>query len=442
MLSNLHMKYGEAVLQTYQSDRTYPPYFARLNSKESWFNISLNCTATNSEFIYPGMGPIHNPNTVFTGPDFAFTIKDSNFIQVPIRSDILNCWTVLLDWSKDVHIELGKEEIFRDYKRTVLQRNSTFGKEKLFIDNKTGYPVKLDYYEPHSLWGQVHVEIIYSNWKNVSNSNASMPTTAFRMDDGNTTIYRTIGESELIDSSPSLFNFPKDYIKQSSSLIGNTGNYLSPQPQLEKISNSTYLLKGKTYNEVFTKVHDTIYIFDVTLSEVRAKQDSSLISNIFPGKHPVSVVVTDLAWPHVGGIRYWVSKGATVISHKASEKFIRSIIKRKWIFQPDELEMHRKPLKFKGVDDLTYLNKNILIAPIDGIGSEGALMCYLTKENFLWASDYIQNVEDISRSSSYTYEIIKAVKRIAVDPLLVGAEHIPLTPWTKIISNNKVKEEN
>jgi hypothetical protein len=76
------------------------------------------------------------------------------------------------------------------------------------------------------------------------------------------------------------------------------------------------------------------------------------IGKLFPGPHPVAVVVTDLAWPHVAGVRYWVGAGATVISHRASEPFLREVVERRWTLAPDLRERRRAgtPFRFRSVE--------------------------------------------------------------------------------------------
>ncbi len=56
-------------------------------------------------------------------------------------------------------------------------------------------------------------------------------------------------------------------------------------------------------------------------------------------------------------------------------------------------------------------------------------MGYLVADHFLWASDYIQTV---SEPTLYTSEIRRAVQRVGLQPERTAAEHLPLTPWSKI----------
>ena len=92
------------------------------------------------------------------------------------------------------------------------------------------------------------------------------------------------------------------------------------------------------YTEAVALVGDTAFVLDATPAEARARQDEEWIAKLFHGDHPVVVVVTDLAWPHIAGVRYWVARGATIVSHRASEDSLRRVVERRWTREPDLLE--------------------------------------------------------------------------------------------------------
>jgi flavorubredoxin len=179
-------------------------------------------------------------------------------------------------------------------------------------------------------------------------------------------------------------------------------------------------------------VGDEVILFDATQGEERARKDAEAIARLFPGTHKMTLVVTDLAWPHIAGVRYWVASGATIVAHKAAREFLQRVIDRRWTVSPDLLERRRKAarLKLVGVDGTYRLaGGTITLHPIDGIGSEGALMAYVAADRFLWASDYIQTVAE---PTAYAAEVLAAVRRDGLTPERTAAQHLPLTPWTQI----------
>jgi len=71
---------------------------------------------------------------------------------------------------------------------------------------------------------------------------------------------------------------------------------------------------------------------------------------------------------------------------------------------------------------------------IDGAGSEGALVAFIPGDKYLWASDFVQTV---ARPSQYATEVWSAAKRVGILPERFAAEHLPLTPWSKIEDVNR-----
>lgn len=424
----LHFQAQDAVLQPMQSDRTYPPYYALMQTHEIWFDPAANVQRTATQYTFFGSGP-SPARTTLVEPAAAFAVQDTLLRPFGATLDKLNVWAVLLDWAKSEKIRWEKQTVYRDYPREVLVRTTGQGEERLWLDPKSGFPVKLDFQERHFLWGQVQVEYVYSTWIQVEN--VFLPAGAFRQVDGETEIYRTIGQSELI----ALAQAPRLTLPASSGKqppAPTPGVLASPPPDTVRISANTFLIKNVRYTETVTFIDGTVYLLDATLGEERARQDAAWIEKLFPGQHPVVVVVTDLAWPHIAGVRYWVARGATMVSHRMSETFLKRVIEHKWTPAPDLLEQTRTKTQFKFVkvdSALALANGRLQLYAIDGISSEGAVMAFLPNERFLWAGDYIQtNTEP----SAYATEVWKAAKRVGIAPERTAAQHLPVTPWRQI----------
>src|SRR5207244_4148926 len=87
--------------------------------------------------------------------------------------------------------------------RIVLERSGPQGLERLFLDPKSGFPVKVDRIEPHYLFGQVHAEFVYETWQRMG---AATVPVAFRLVDGEKDVERVIAKASLapMDSAPRL----------------------------------------------------------------------------------------------------------------------------------------------------------------------------------------------------------------------------------------------
>ena len=340
----------------------------------------------------------------------------------------LTAWAVLTDWLKSPDVRVDGMCVYRDYPRVVLTRRGPAGSERLFLDPKSGYPTKLDRVEPHYLWGQVHVEFVYSTWERTGD--AHLPGAAFRVEDGATVIARTFGDRRFVphDSAPRL-----DLPTRGGPMAMAAPVFLRPRkPDTVRVSPTTVVLRNRGFGEVVSLLRDTVFVFDATQGEERVRQDSLWIATLFPGHHPMVLVVTDLAWPHVAGVRAWVANGATVVVHRAARSFITEVVNRRWTLVPDQLELQRAhtTLHLRVVSDtLDLAGGDILLFPIDGAASEVALAAFVRPDRFLWASDYVQN---LSAPTQYVDDVVAAVQRARLSPTKVAAEHTPLTAWDHV----------
>ena len=425
----VHLRVARAQVENYQSDRTYPPFFSAVADLDIWFDPQTGTERGEGRTVFPGSeGP---SSAIISDSAAAIVVTSGKASFLPkraIQPRDLNAFAVIADWTNAKDVKVAKPEVYRDYPRIVLTRQTAEGEQRLFLDPKTGFPVKLDMVEPHYLWGQRLIEYVYSVWTMLDVS-LCVPGSSFRLADGEIEMSETLASAELVDRKSA----PELKLPMLEGKAEDLPLYLRPStPAAVQVSAHTYLLSNSGYNEVVTLVGRDLYIFDATQCEERAAKDAELIRILFPGKHRFFVVVTDLAWPHVAGIRYWVVSGATIISHRAAQKFLQSVLDRRWTRSPDLLEKSRGTwhFDFVGVDaPHTEADGRVMLYPIDGIGSEVALMAYLPEDSFLWASDYIQTLE---KPSLYAKEVWNAVQRNHVEPGRVAAEHLPITSWETV----------
>ena len=412
----------EATAHAFESDRMYPPYLTLIDDHSTW--------------IDPSTGVARDSMTGAFGQS-SLTLSDDRSAWSEHRASwaaaeqerALDPRLLIHTWStaRDVHV--AGRCVYRDYARVVLTRTGPYGPEQLFIDPKTGFVTKLDRIEPQYLWGQVHVEYVYNSWLlygagGFGGGDVLMPTSATRVVDGIDEITRSLDNVARVprDSAPSLV-MPAT---GAASTIETPG-FLRPSPvDTVRLGPRTFVLANPGYNEIVSLIHDTVYVLDATQSEIRARTDSTWIARLFPGRHPVALIVTDLAWPHVSGVRFWVASGATIISRDMSRSFLERVVARRWRASPDKLETHRRALRFIPVHE-SLARSGIGLYAIDGAGSEGALMAYLPTDGVLWASDYVQTLD---APALYTTEVYTAACRFGLAPAKVVAEHHPVADWS------------
>jgi hypothetical protein len=63
-----------------------------------------------------------------------------------------------------------------------------------------------------------------------------------------------------------------------------------------------------------------------------------------------------------------------------------------------------------------------------------ALIAYVARDHFVWASDYIQTVAE---PTAYASEVYAAVTRVGWTAERTAAQHLRLTPWSMVAGLQK-----
>jgi hypothetical protein len=434
----IQTKWISAEEHPYESDRTYPPFFSMMTQGESWSDPLSGVNRSSAQIIYPGEGP-GLPRVTVSNSTSQYSLHENAPAtpMLPDGSRNLNAWLVVSDWSNASDLRYVGRMLFRDYPRIVLSRMTATGEQRLFIDDKTGFPVKLEYEETHYLWGQRKIQYLFSNWQ--QSGAVFTANSAFRIADDEVEISRTVGSVSVTkrDGVPSM-----EIGDVPMQPLDPIPLFLRPiPPKVVDVSANTKILSNPGYNETITLVGDEIYVFDATQGEERARRDHEIVRSLYPEARKINVVITDLAWPHVAGLRYWVANGATIISHKSAREFLQKVLDKHWTKSPDSYEKSRNTMKFNfiGIDKpLQLADGKISLHPIDGIGSEVALMAFIAPDRFLWASDYIQT---LASPTMYAMEVIQAVKGSALRPERVAAEHLSITEWQKVVDAQEATDK-
>ncbi|MGE0442263.1 MAG: hypothetical protein AB7S39_17405 [Gemmatimonadales bacterium] len=427
----LHWRATDVDVQFYQSDRPYPPFLANDDAGDWWFD-----PATGAE-RWDAAG---RPMAIVRNERATYAVRDTLRRAMPPMhafyspSRALNPLAVLADW-REGEVRLAARCTFRGFPRIVLERAG----ERLYLNERSGVPVKFERIEPHPTWGQVRLEYVYGTWWR--SGPVSLPVVSVQYLDGVEHLRRDVRlpqrAAELLvtvvpaDSAPSLTTGPEDH----RSAPGFEAQVMPVDTV--RVDASTVLLRTQAYTHAVTVQRDTVFLLDATTAEWRSRADSALIAALFPKARATVLVVTDLAWPHIGGVRFWAARGATIVTHDLSRPFLSQLLDRRWTLKPDLLETMRRagrrppPIRAVGAG-LALAGGAVRVLPIDGVASEGALMVAVGGA-FLWAGDYIQQV---SAPSQYAAEVIDATRRFGIEPERTAAQHLPLTPWQTVRSAN------
>ncbi|HSA56695.1 MAG TPA: hypothetical protein VLE53_13380 [Gemmatimonadaceae bacterium] len=418
-----------------QSDRMYPPFVPNTVVRQLWYDPVSGITGRQP--VERAVPPGSRPAELFS-PTTSYVTRDTMVIAMapppgyasPMAP--FNPWSVLAHWrERAAEVRVVARCIHREYPRIVLE----LGGERLHLSASDATPVKLERENPHYLWGQVRAEYLWNTWWGV-NGGGRYPLSSALTYDGE--LYHRVGtamgSAALVtrDSTP-------DLSRPAATMAPPAARDFST-PDTIRVSANTWLLRTPAYTHAVTLQRDTIFLLDATTSEARSRGDSAWIARLFPGRYPIVLIVTDLAWPHISGVRFWVARGATIVSHGMSEGFLRRVVDRRWTLAPDALEVLRasgaRPRwSFRAVgDSLRLAGGAITVHAMRGTSTEGAVGAWIGPDRFFWAGDYVQGTE----TSPYQRDVVRTIKALGLTPHKVGAQHVPLSDWS-VLSADPVR---
>ncbi|GMV07253.1 MAG: hypothetical protein AMXMBFR53_35280 [Gemmatimonadota bacterium] len=421
----------------FQSDRPYPPFFSGYDVTENWYDVASGIERSDIASVYALTGP-GVPRTLVSDEAHAWVLRGEDLAEQPAALEFatlrraLNPWAVLFDWSGSLDVRVLGLCSYRGEARVVLERTSAV-LERLFLDRDTGLPVKTDRLAPHATWGQRHEEVVWSNWLGVPGGGV-YPADATRLADGEVEWSRTAGETSWSPTQDPVIGGLPAPTMPAPAPDPFLKNWTRQDPDTIRVSADVVVLKHAAYNTVLVRAADTVFVLDAPLSQDRARQDSTWAARLFPEAPHRVLVVTDLAWPHIGGVRFWVARGAKVVSHPWSRAFLEAVVDRVWTAAPDVLEAERAtraiPFDFIPVGETLDLGSGVVrVSHIGGRAAEGALMAFLPRERFLWVGDFVQ---DLGGPTLYAEDVLAAVAAASLTPTGFAAQHLPPGAWVEV----------
>lgn len=312
---------------------------------------------------------------------------------------------------------------------------------KIFINASTGLisEAHVDTYTPYgyffSLWGKYTTRIQYSLYS-LNKHNLIYP---LQWD-----VYRTgqlwkkisINEIEFLKAvNDTLFVIPADIQKaRVGKEYANKTNL--PVTKVIEVAKGIYVIPGYWFTG-WIEQEDGIVVLEAPISTGYSVQLMNEIKKRYPSKKIKSVIVSSDAWPHLAGIREYISENIPVYTNKLNKGILDRIAASDFSPQPDRQQLKKAKPDYRLVDKQLLLDDKVLpvqIIPIQGEAGERMVAVYFPKQKVLYASDLIQRNHNNSGFFfiEYLAEVKAVVDRNKLDVEKVYAMHMAPVAWKEI----------
>ena len=338
---------------------------------------------------------------------------------------------VLIHAADAADLSLGREITFNGVPHNVIQFRCGQVPVRLFLKKSTASPSGIEttctLAYPWSVWGDVAMTTRWGNWQALENG---------------------IMEPSQFTTEVNGYPMSDVTILSAKLTLGPGKAVLAPPIPIADIDSKSVMARYKPvkvldgiiqyqgpFNTFVVDQPDGLVVIEPVMTPAFASAFYELLAKDFPGKRVKAVVATDDAWPHFGGIRTFVARGAELVvldlNRPIVQRFCDSIHKT----NPDELALHPAKPRYRLVSKATIVGagpNQMVMYPIAGQGSERMMMIHFPALKLLYGSDLLQKIPSGFFFPSYPKELAEAVARENLIVETVFAEHLGPTPWKTV----------
>ena len=328
-------------------------------------------------------------------------------------------------------LSLGKEVAFNGIPHQVVQFKWGNIPTRLFLKKGTLSPSAIETTStlpfPWSVWGDVPVTTRWGNWQALENGIMSPGQFTIEVNGYPASDVTILSAKLTLGAGSAVLGSPIPVTKDDG--LGVLARY-----KAVKVLDGIVQYQGP-FNTFVVEQPDGLVVIEPVMNPAFATAFLDRLAKDFPGKRVKAVVATDDAWPHFGGIRSYVARGAELVVLDLNRPIVQRFCDSQHITNPDELAMHPAKPKLRLVGKATTIGtgpNQMVLYPIAGQGSERMMMAYFPTHRLLYGSDLLQKTSTGFFFPSYPKELFEAVNREKLNVETVFAEHLGPTPWKTV----------
>jgi glyoxylase-like metal-dependent hydrolase (beta-lactamase superfamily II) len=327
---------------------------------------------------------------------------------------------------KQTELQRLPDQKFQDRLHYIISFPDLGRDMRLFIDQKSGLPAKLETDLIAPVHGKVALEYRYSKWREFEGLKLPLRTDGLNTQNG--TSNWTI-EDQLVQ-----INHPEgDWFKTHESLrkeglerVARDRATASEPPaalKYDKLGEGIYLIRG-TLNSLAVAMGEYTFIVEAPTSEARSKQVLALTRELLPKKQLVAVGVTH--WHHetVAGLRPYVAEGVRIAAASTNKDFIEKFLAAST--HDDMLSKSKNKPQYLWIENARSLSqggRTITAVEIANSHAAGMLGLFIVNEGILFLGDLMA-----ATNQEHAQSVLDAIQKHKLEvKQVIGSRSGPVT---------------
>ncbi len=284
---------------------------------------------------------------------------------------------------------------------------------ELIVDDESGRVSMLRTLQNDHIWGDVVTEVSYEDWSSPESSSLEFPYRVELAVAGDT-IHAESRTDVVINPEFDAEEFalpeePRTQVDAAASRRGAlTAQYHTrwhalgiPADEDQTFVTATttlgdaeiQYLTGGTHNSLAIKLGDGIVVVEPPLNEARSKAVLAKVDELWPGVPVTHLILTHHHYDHMGGIRTYAARGATIVTSALNSAYVEEALTSPHTLVPDELAGVENPewkietVAPDGEFSLEADGRTVIARHVPTVHDEDMLVVYMPESRLLFVSD-------------------------------------------------------
>jgi glyoxylase-like metal-dependent hydrolase (beta-lactamase superfamily II) len=296
---------------------------------------------------------------------------------------------------------------------------------------------KTETWLPNPVLGDMPVETTFSNYKDFNG--VKFPTMIVQKQGGQIVLGLTVSS---VNANPGLSVSVPDAVKTAS----------APPIKVtsQKLADGIWFVAGGSHNSMVVEFPSYITVIEGPLGEGRSLAVIAEAKRLVPNKPIKYLINTHSHFDHSGGVRTYVTEGATIITQEMNVPFYEKAWAAPRTLGPDNMSKGAKEANFLPVKEkyvLTEGDRTLEIFHENGsMHNAGMLIVYFPKEKILEeADDYTPDLPELAapggiRPAVFMANLLKQIQTLKLEVATVAPMHgivVPFSDLQKAASSGK-----